>query len=85
MDLLLVRNLLAWKIGNGRNVGIGTNPWIGVDGMYRLSDRIFLESLDVKGFSLSLMQLTLIEAIFGIMDGWMQGNRVGWIRGSYIH
>jgi hypothetical protein len=34
----LIGNWLAWKMGIKINVKVGIDPWIGSDGMYKLSN-----------------------------------------------
>ena len=46
----LVVNWLAWKIGNGRSVVVGANPWIGDDG-HLSCQMVWLEPLGSEGYS----------------------------------
>jgi hypothetical protein len=45
----LIGDWLCWKIGNGRKIRIGEDPWIGGGEAFKLSN-ILVEELHSKGF-----------------------------------
>jgi hypothetical protein len=46
----MIGNWLCWKIGNGKNVRVGEDPWIGLGEGYKLSEAL-VEDCICKEFS----------------------------------
>ena len=48
----LTGDTISWKIGNGKNVQVGVNPWVGADNAFRMADPIIrLLNLNVHSIS----------------------------------
>lgn len=66
---------LAWKIGNGRNLKIGKDPWIGCNGNYALSPGL-IRHLEDK----NILSLDQVEKV-GFSNIWCQA----WKDGEDLH
>jgi len=63
----LLRKWIAWKVGTGKKVRIGDDPWLGCQGNFRLSDSLLsnLHSLEI----FCLDEAACLEG----RNGWSQG------------
>eukprot|EP00253_Pinus_taeda_P035163 PITA_35163 len=68
----VVEQGLAWKIGNGRNLKLGKDPWVGCNEYYALSPGL-IGQLESKGiFSLNQVEKVRHSSIWG--QAWKSGE-----------
>ena len=46
LEFPLIRNWVAWKIGNGRSIHIGWDPWVGSGENFRLTNHLITQLVD---------------------------------------
>jgi hypothetical protein len=58
---MLIGNRLAWAIGNGKQVRIGVDPWVGLGESYKLLEHLISMLHDNGIFALSDVALVSMD------------------------
>eukprot|EP00253_Pinus_taeda_P008825 PITA_08825 len=71
----IIEQGLAWKVGDGQNVRIGRDPWVGCNDLYALSQGL-LDQLDNRGiYTLNQVEKVGQSTIWG--QAWLSAEDLG--------